>query len=256
MSQQPDVDAESAAPTSPATDRRRIVVIGALFSVALLALGFLVGYALNSADDRSPNALAAAVPANDSIEAGFLRDMITHHDQAVVMAHEAELHSTDPEIQRMAYDLLTTQQGQIGTMSGWLMLWQLPQQVYGPRMAWMGSDMAGHAMGGMGSGTVAAATPGSPTGQSADGALMPGMATDAQMEQLSTLRGSASDVLFLQLMIRHHQGGSAMMRYAEIHASNPIVSNFAGQMANTQDGEVAVMTQMLQARGAQPLPAP
>ncbi|WP_353647691.1 DUF305 domain-containing protein [Nakamurella sp. A5-74] len=248
MSQQPDIDDESAAPAAPPTDRRRIVVIGALFSVALLALGFLVGYALNSGDD-----LAVAVPANDSIEAGFLRDMITHHDQAVVMAHEAETHSRDPEIQRMAYDLVTTQQGQIGTMSGWLMLWQLPQQVYSPRMAWMGNDMAGHGMGGMGSVTT---TNGSSTGQSADGALMPGMATDAQMDQLSTLRGSASDVLFLQLMIRHHQGGSAMMRYAETHASNPIVSNFAGQMANTQDGEVAVMTQMLQARGAQPLPAP
>ncbi|MEJ7649151.1 MAG: DUF305 domain-containing protein [Nakamurella sp.] len=252
MSQQPDVGAESAASSSPATDRRRIVLIGVLFSVALLALGFLVGYALNRGGDRSNQALAIAVPAGDSVEAGFLRDMITHHDQAVVMAHDAEIHSTDPEIQRTAYDLLTTQQGQIGTMSGWLMLWQLPQQVYVPRMAWMGSDMAGHGMGGMGSGTAAAAT----SGQSADGALMPGMATDAQMEQLSTLRGSASDVLFLQLMIRHHQGGSAMMRYAETHASNPIVTNFAGQMANTQDGEVAVMTQMLKARGAQPLPAP
>lgn len=227
-------------------------MIGALFAVALLALGFLVGYALDSGNDRSDESLAIAVPAVDSVDAGFLRDMIAHHNQAVVMAHYAETDSTDPEIKRTSYDLLTTQQGQIGTMSGWLMLWQLPQQVYGPRMAWMGTAMAGHDMGGMGSSTAEASV----SAQSAGGALMPGMATDAQLAQLGTLRGTASDVLYLQLMIRHHQGGTAMMRYAEAHAENPILANFAGQMANTQDSEVAVMTQMLALRGAKPLPAP
>ena len=46
-----------------------------------------------------------------------------------------------------------------------------------------------------------------------------------------------------------------MMRYAAEHATNPVVRNFAGKMADSQDSEISVMTQMLAARGAQPLPA-
>ena len=44
--------------------------------------------------------------------------------------------------------------------------------------------------------------------------LMPGMATPAQMTKLQTLHGSALDIFFLQLMIRHHQGGIEMAQYA------------------------------------------
>jgi uncharacterized protein (DUF305 family) len=47
-----------------------------------------------------------------------------------------------------------------------------------------------------------------------------------------------------------------MMRYAAEHATNPVVRNFAAKMADSQDSEISVMTQMLSERGAQPLPAP
>jgi uncharacterized protein (DUF305 family) len=81
------------------------------------------------------------------------------------------------------------------------------------------------------------------------------MATNAEIAQLRDARGEAADVLFLQLMIRHHQGGVPMMQDAADHAGNPIVRNFAGKMLETQQSEIAVMTQMLQQRGAEPLPA-
>ena len=57
-------------------------------------------------------------------------------------------------------------------------------------------------------------------------------------------------------MIRHHQGGAAMMQYAAEHATNPVVRNFAAKMAQSQTAEISVMTQMLAERGAEPLPAP
>ena len=63
----------------------------------------------------------------------------------------------------------------------------------------------------------------------ADG-LMPGMATPAQMTRLQTLHGKALDILFLQLMIRHHQGGIPMARYAAQHASEPYVRDLAQKM--------------------------
>ena len=52
------------------------------------------------------------------------------------------------------------------------------------------------------------------------------------------LQGTESDIYFLQLMIRHHQGGTAMMEYAAEHATNPVVRNFAQKMADSQSAEI------------------
>lgn len=246
--------------TEPATVRAdirsstgRVVTVVVLAVVALLTVGFLIGYAVTRGDDRTPTALVEQVPTLDSVEAGFARDMITHHNQGITMAHYGEIDSDDAEIQRLAYDINATQLAQVGQMQGWLALWQLPEQAVGPRMAWMGT--ARHEMAGMGITTAPAGS--GATGTAADlgfQALMPGMATSGEMDLLKTLQGRESDVYFLQLMVRHHQGGQVMMEYASQHATNPIVRNFAFKMIEAQEGEVAVMTQLLQARGAAPLP--
>ena len=85
---------------------------------------------------------------------------------------------------------------------------------------------------------------------------MPGMATTDEIDKLKGLTGTASDIYFLQLMVRHHQGGLPMMQYAAEHGTDPVVRNFADKMAQTQQSEISVMTQMLTQRGAEPLPAP
>jgi uncharacterized protein (DUF305 family) len=46
-----------------------------------------------------------------------------------------------------------------------------------------------------------------------------------------------------------------MMRYAAEHATNTVVRNFAQKMADAQESEISVMTQMLAERGATPIPA-
>ncbi len=71
-----------------------------------------------------------------------------------------------------------------------------------------------------------------------------------------TLHGKALDVLFLQLMIRHHQGGVAMAQYAEQNASQDYVRTLAGHMLAAQSAEIVQMEQMLRQRGGAPLPAP
>ncbi|WP_051264691.1 DUF305 domain-containing protein [Nakamurella lactea] len=232
-----------------------------LAAVALLLVGVILGFAVRGSGDRSPNSLVLAVPANDSVDVGFARDMIVHHNQGITMAHEAESDTDDDEIRLLAYDINATQLAQVGQMQGWLALWQLPQQVVGSTpMTWMSSS-SGHDMAGMaGMTTVGGTTSASPavtTGTADDSghqALMPGMATSGEMAKLKSLRGKESDIYFLQLMIRHHQGGGPMMVYAAQHATNPIVVNFAQQMWEAQTGEVSVMTQMLAERGAEPLP--
>jgi uncharacterized protein (DUF305 family) len=255
-----------------------LITAGALI---LLLVGATVGLALSGRLGNS----TPATPDNSSVDAGFARDMIVHHDQGVLMAHYAEQNTTDPEIAVMAYDLGYTQTDQIGQMQGWLSLWDLPESGDGTHMGWMGTDSShgGMIMGSTAAGSTAAgltATGSTAAGSTATGStaagstaasaapspatgtatppqtpLMPGMATQSEISKLQSLRGVESDIYFLQLMVRHHQGGQPMMQYAAQHATNPVVRNFAQKMADAQDSEISVMTQMLAERGAQPIPA-
>jgi len=144
----------------------------------------------------------------------------------------------------LAYDIEYTQTSQIGSMMGWLDLWGVPRLTGEAPMQWMGA-------GGMADMNMGVA--GAPSARASGAPLMPGMATDAEIGKLQRLNGDASDTYFLQLMIRHHQGGSAMMKYAANHAASPVVKNFAGKMLEAQDSEIGVMTGMLAERGAKPL---
>jgi uncharacterized protein (DUF305 family) len=124
-------------------------------------------------------------------------------------------------------------------MQGWLALWGLPQSG-GEVMAWMAGD-GGHA------------------GHDTDadsGVLMPGMATEEELENLRALSGREFDVEFLRLMIRHHQGGTEMAEYAAEHAAEAAVRDLARSIDESQTGETRTMADMLAARGGTPLPAP
>ena len=190
-----------------------------LIALAALLLGGLAGYWLG----RAPT------PATDSVDAGFARDMSLHHEQAVQMAALVYDRSDDPAVRSLAFDILTTQQGQIGIMSGWLDAWGLPWTSAGPRMAWMGMPTEG---------------------------LMPGMATAEQMDALRAADGEAADSLFLQLMIPHHAGGVSMATEAAVHAEREPVRLLATSMAEAQTSEIAYMNELLVAKGAAPIDAP
>ena len=82
-------------------------------------------------------------PRDDSAEAGFARDMATHHAQAVEMSFVIRDKSSDEELRTLAYDIIVTQSTQRGVFMGWLQEWGLPQASTAPRMTWM----PGHAHG-------------------------------------------------------------------------------------------------------------
>lgn len=82
---------------------------------------------------------------------------------------------------------------------------------------------------------------------------MPGMASPRTL-RLRAAEGLQLDTLFLQLMLRHHEGGLPMMEYAAADATEGPVRSLAQTMVNTQQSESKLMTDMLAARGAMPLP--
>ncbi|WP_222193995.1 DUF305 domain-containing protein [Modestobacter italicus] len=225
---------DPATPAAPPAPRRRGWTTAVL--VTVIALGMLVaggGLAVALGIGRT------AEPTSDSVDAGFSRDMSRHHLQAVEMANLALTRSEDAEVRQLAFDISATQTNQAGRMQGWLSLWGLPV-TGGETMAWMTGEMAGHDMAGHGSG----------------GAVMPGMATEAELAELRSLSGTPFDVLFLQLMIRHHQGGLEMAQQGAERAEVAAVRGLARSIAETQSAETTTMATMLRERGGVPLPAP
>jgi uncharacterized protein (DUF305 family) len=226
---QPPALAEPATVQPDGRNRSLRLVLLAVIGVGLVLLGG--GLAVAVGVGRTDT------PAADSVDAGFARDMGTHHLQGVEMANLVAERSDDPEVRQIAFDISATQTNQAGRMQGWLSLWGVPQSG-GDTMAWMteGGDHA-HDM-------------------TADGGLMPGMATEEELANLRDLRGTAFDVEFLRLMIRHHQGGFEMAEYAAEHSGVPAVSDLAQAIARAQSAETRTMAAMLTARGGTPLPAP
>ncbi len=222
----PEQDAPAPAPRG----RALRAVLLAVIAVALVALGG--GLAVGLGIGRQP------VPTADSVDAGFSRDMAVHHRQGVEMANLAPERSSDPEVRQLAFDISATQTNQAGRMEGWLSLWGLSRSG-GDHMAWMGGGHTGHS-----------------AHDASDGAVMPGMATEAELAQLRSLSGPAFDVEFLRLMTRHHQGGFDMAEYAAENGDVTAVRTLARSIADTQSAEVRTMVGMLTARGGTPLPEP
>jgi uncharacterized protein (DUF305 family) len=193
----------------PAVLRRRRVLVPATAVLAFAPAAFGLGL------------LYPRPPADASVEAGFARDMQAHHAQAVQMALIVRDRTGDREVRTLAYDIATTQQQQIGQMYAWLDMWGLSQASLQPRMAWMGQKH--HSM--------------------------TGMATAAQLKELEQADGKEAEVLFLRLMIPHHQGGVQMAR-AAAQSEQPQVSRMAGAILASQKAEIDLMRRMLAARGA------
>lgn len=272
-------DADTApAPTATDDQSGRPPWLGpALIAVAALLIGIGGGLAIGSArsgsDGDHPHGNATAI--------GFSQDMIVHHQQTVEMTQIVIERGNDPVVRDLAVTMLTDQNREIGQMTGWLQAWGAPLTNPGAPMSWMshcadghvdehcpatkaddhhgGHGDGGHGDGGHGDGGHAghgaptAATSAAPA--SGDGPVMEGMATKAEMARLASLNGPAADTYFLQLMLRHHQGGHHMMSMVidPANGAPEYVRTLAEQMNKAQTAEESTMKQLLAQRNARPL---
>lgn len=209
---------DTERPANPPFSPSPLLLIGLLALLIGGLLGGLAGYRL----------ARGRVPAADSTDVGFARDMSIHHEQAVQMAALIYDRSDDEAVRSLAFDILTTQQGQIGIMSGWLDAWGYDWTSAGPRMTWMGMSVEG---------------------------LMPGMATPEQMAALRAASGDTADAIFLELMIPHHQGGVAMAEAAAGDATLASVRGLAASIVEAQALEIDYMRELLAGKPAVTLPA-
>lgn len=194
--------------------RRLVIAAAAVAVVVLMAGAYIVGDRTGRDGD----------PGEDSVDVGFARDMGTHHAQAVQLANLLRDRTGDEAMRLLATDIALTQQSQIGQMRGWLDTWGRPPTSVEPPMRWMDH----------------------PAGEP-----MPGLASDEEIAELTASEGADAEVLFLQLMIRHHEGGLHMARVAAEDAEQPYVRALATGVVESQTADIANMTDLLAARGVQ-----
>lgn len=207
---------------------RIAVIVAAAVAVVIVAVAaFSIGR-LSTLDEPTPT--------DASAEAGFARDMQVHHQQGVELAMIVRDATDDPDVRLLAYDIATTQAQQSGQMYGWLNEWGLSQAGSEPSMTWMTRPAEGD-----GAHETHSAThePGAP---------MPGLATPAQIEELRGLEGQAAEVMFLELMIAHHQGAVEMADAVLERSSNDVVVDLADSIVSSQTAEIELMTDMLAER--------
>ena len=114
----------------------------------------------------------------------FMQHMISHHAQALVMAELVAARSSRADMQALAERVSVSQREEIAYMQNWLR--RRNQEV-------PAADAHVHAALG-------------------HGVLMAGMLTQAELDRLAQARGAEFERLFLQYMIRHHEGALQMVR--------------------------------------------
>lgn len=170
------------------------------------------------------------------VDIGFAQDMGVHHDQAILIVHTLPS-DVSPSIRRLADRIAATQAAEAATMRGWLDWFALPVTSDTP-MAWMHPGDHDHRQA-------------SPTG---DEPPMPGMADADDLAALGEAHRTAAEVLFLQLMVRHHQGGIEMAQAAyNSGTASRAIKHLSLAMISEQGDEIGEMTLLLRARDAQPL---
>ena len=83
-----------------------------------------------------------------------------------------------------------------------------------------------------------------------DGSLMPGMATNTELDKLRKAKGKTAEVLYLKLMTAHHKGGVAMAEGAVELVADPTEKRLATSMVQAQQSEIQLMADMLKERGS------
>ena len=195
----PDVEVDEDEPRPRGLSWGRVAVL----VVAVGFLAFAVGVV--ATQDRPPGA--------DSVDVGFLQDMLTHHEQALSMATMTIAKGSDPVVRSYAREVLTEQGFETGVMTRMLDDWGYSRDDRSDRaMAWMGMPV--------------------PV------ADMPGLLTPAELDRMQAAEGREQDTLFLQNMAEHHRGGLHMARYAAEHAGSKDVRELAARMARSQADEI------------------
>ncbi|SEP53551.1 DUF305 domain-containing protein [Amycolatopsis saalfeldensis] len=211
---------------------RKTLAISGIAVASALALS-----ACNSSDSSSGMQMGSSsvpAPASSQQAAGhnnddvaFAQQMIPHHKQALDMAKMVSSRSTNPKVVDLANRIEKAQDPEIQQMQGWLSTWGVSSASAMP-------SMSDHNMPGMGS-------PSMPM----PGGSMPGMMSDADMAKLDQMKGAEFDQMWLDMMIKHHQGAVDMAKTELAKGSDADAKALAQKIIDAQQAEITEMQGLL-----------
>jgi uncharacterized protein (DUF305 family) len=150
---------------------------------------------------------AASTQSNSeysSANIAFAEMMIPHHEQAIEMSEIALLNTTNPEVLQLAQEIKDAQSPEIELM-----------------MSWTGVKTSTHA-----------------------GHMMDGMLSQSELSDLREAKEKEFDRLFLEGMIKHHEGAIEMAQ--DVAASkNKDVADLSASIISAQELEIAKMKDLL-----------
>jgi len=168
--------------------------------------------------DTARRAAADTARRRSEADVRFMQHMMAHHQQARVMSAMVPERTTRPEIRLIAERIDVSQEDEMRQMRGWLRRHGVEAPASDAHAA-----HGGHA-------------------------AMPGMLTQAELARLAAARGAEFDRLFLEYMIRHHEGAVTMV--AELFATPGAAQTsemygFATDVNADQRAEIARMRALL-----------
>jgi len=169
----------------------------------------------------SPAARSAPQPAPSptftDADVRFMQGMIGHHAQALEMTELLKTRTARDDMKLLALRIEVSQRDEIKLMQQWLR----------DRGQSVPDEHAHHAH---------------------DAKLMPGMLTAEEMARLAAAKGPEFDRLFLEGMIKHHEGALVMVRELMSQpgaAQNSEIFAFASDVESDQSMEINRMRAML-----------
>lgn len=180
------------------------------------------GMAMDTARPVPAGARDGAMTQQMDPDTRFMHHMIMHHAQALAMVNLVPSRSTSQGLRLLAERIDISQKDEMALMRRWL-------ERHGKPLP----DTGHHAM----------------------HMNMPGMLSEAEMARLAAANGVAFERLFLELMIRHHEGALVMVREllgSQGAAQDSEVYRLVADIDADQRGEISRMQSMLRALGARP----
>lgn len=177
-------------------------------AVPRLALGAIV-MLLAACGGSDSDSGTSGTPTGTAFDRAFIDAMVPHHESAIEMARAAkEAGLTQPELLKVANDILATQQKEIDQMKEW-------------RGEWFGSSVI------------------DPNGASALG--LSGSEMGMQHDADALLGSGDVDTDFAQMMLTHHQGAILMAKLADDRAEHDQLKDLAEAIVSAQEREIDVM---------------
>lgn len=160
---------------------------------------------------------AGSEPTHNEVDTGFLQDMRTHHEQAVLMSWiYRSRDDIDPGLNTVARSIIDGQSREIGRMIQMLRdLGETESNETGTSMVWMSMV--------------------------AEADQMPGIASEAELAELARVDGREADELFVELMSKHHLGGVEMAEFEIEFGEYDEAIAMAQSMAGAQLAEIDEM---------------